>query len=447
MTSSQIDDFCDFLGDLAKKDSVKADLHGFSKEETLVVFQKGNLKNHSLSDSRHLNLRVLKGARSGCSHTKDFSLKALKECYKNALDALRVSDKEDAGHLCEKEETWPDFSAFFDPSLGQIPIEKKINCARMLDQAGQKQSPIIKSVYSCVSDFDRYDFFANSKGIRSLHRQNGVSGIAFFLAMGPKSRSQASCEQSARSYKEMDFTAIGRKAGDKALKKQNGFAPKTGRYPVVFQAGQPAGTLALQLTDFLNGKQVFEGLSLFKNSLGKKLFSEKLSLKDRPLALWGLSAKAFDGEGFATEDTPLIEKGILKNYLTGSFHAKALKAPHTKKAAWNTNNLLDTAPFHLEMTEGKASLKDWTKAIPRFIVIDFLKGMAGYNPISGDFSIESEGFLWERGEMRPICQFTVSGHIRDVFSGIVQVARDSLAHNARVKAPSFLGPELMISGK
>ena len=81
------------------------------------------------------------------------------------------------------------------------------------------------------------------------------------------------------------------------------------------------------------------------------------------------------------------------------------------------------------------------------LLVDWLKGFAGYNPVSGNFSIESEGFLWEKGEARPLCQFTVSGNIKDIFSNVLKIGNDSEIYAGSSKSPSFLLPELMIAGE
>ena len=196
----------------------------------------------------------------------------------------------------------------------------------------------------------------------------------------------------------------------------------------------------------LSGRAVFDGLSLFKGCLGKKVFSGSFSLYDEPLALWGALPRPFDGEGFAVERSALAKEGFLTNYLTNSFFAKALKAPHTKKALWREDRL-DVSASHLVMPEGDSSFEELAGAFPQTVVIDVLKGLSGYNPVSGDFSIESEGFLWEKGEPRPLCQFTVSGNIKDLFANILKIGKDSKIYNGSVKAPSFLTEGLMIAGK
>ena len=99
------------------------------------------------------------------------------------------------------------------------------------------------------------------------------------------------------------------------------------------------------------------------------------------------------------------------------------------------------------MLSGSSSIQDMTEISKEVIEVDFLKGLAGYNNISGDFSIESEGFLWSKGEARPITQFTISGNIINLFANILKVGKDSYVGSNGLKAPTFLVPELSVAGK
>ena len=447
MDNSQISQFYEWIKALAKKDSADFDLHGFCQGKNSILFQKKELKNYSYSSSRHINLRVLKGEKAGASWTKDFSKESLQDCYKRAMEGLKLSDKKERGELAQNKQ-YEDFCGFYDESFKEIPLQDKLKKAKNMNRACLGFDSKVQPVYSSVSDLDNYCFFINSKGFQSFYKSSDVSAGCYSLAVQGDSRSNGYSESYARNYESIDFKKIGSESAGKALKKLSYSIPQTKRYPVVFQAGQPVGSLLLCLADLMSGKSVFEGLSLFKNSLKKKIFSKELSLYDDPLALWGSQSRPFDGEGFSTEKTALVEKGVLQNYLTSSFFAKALKAPHTKKACWNNEKgELDISASNLLMAEGNSSFEEMTGEFPQVIVIDVLKGFAGYNAISGDFSLESEGFLQEGGEARPLCQFTVSGNIRDLFLNILKIGRDSCISAGAVKAPSFLAPELMIAGK
>ncbi|MCZ0932582.1 MAG: TldD/PmbA family protein [Oligoflexia bacterium] len=447
MKADLINSCYDWISPLAKKDGLEFDLHASSQWQTQILFQKKELKNYSYSQSRHINLRILKGDKAGTSYTKDFSKSSVEDCYERAKNSLQLTDQKTAGDLGESQ-NYQDSSDFYDKSFEDSPLESKLEKAKELNSACLNFDERVQPVYSTVSDLDAVSCFVNSKKLQSLHHINNVFASCYSLAVDQESRANGSKESHSRNYNSINFSQVGEKSAEKAIKKLNYQIPKTKKYPVIFKSGQAVSALLSRLADLMSGKSVFEGKSLFKDSLNKKLFSKSFSLYDDPLAVWGANSQLFDGEGFASEKTVLAQEGLLKNYLTSSFYAKALKAPHTKKAYWlDDKGVLDISGTNLVMSEGESSFQDLLSEFSQLVVIDYLKGRAGYNPISGDFSIESEGFLWEGGEFKPLCQFTVSGNIARLFSNILKVGNDSEIYGGSIKAPSFLTPELIIAGQ
>ena len=445
MKSDLINSCYDWIRPLAKKDGLEFDLYSASKGNTQIMFQKKELKNYSYSQSRHVNIRVLKGGKAGVSYTKDFSKGSIEDCYQRSKEGLQLTDQKTAGDL-SCHQSYQDFSDFYDESFTENSLEGKLEKAKELNSACLKFDKRVQPVSSSVSDVEEAFAFVNSRGQRSFYQRSGVFAFSYSLAVDQESRSNGFAEAHSRNY-NIDFSRIGEKSAQEAVKKLNYQIPKTKKYPVIFKSGQAVSALLSRLAELMSGKSVFEGVSLFKDSLNKKLFSDNFSLYDDPLALWGANSQTFDGEGFASEKTILAQKGFLKNYLTSSFYAKALKAPHTKKAYWLDTGVLDISGTNLVMSEGKSSFQDLLDECSQAVLIDQLKGWAGYNPISGDFSIESEGFLWEGAELKPLCQFTVSGNIAELFANILKVGNDSEIYGGCIKAPSFLSSELMIAGQ
>ena len=87
------------------------------------------------------------------------------------------------------------------------------------------------------------------------------------------------------------------------------------------------------------------------------------------------------------------------------------------------------------------------------IYVTEMKGFhAGANDISGDFSIESAGFLIEDGRAdKPVKEFTVSGNFYELLENAAAVADDlefdvTLAES-RFGSPSVLVKNLSVSGK
>ena len=447
MKQLNINQFREWIKHSAKKDSVDFDFHGFLQEKTKIVFEKQELKTCSCSEEIHLNLRVLKGDCTGTSYTKNFSKKNLEDCYERAMNSLNFSDKKEKGAL-GKSEKYKDFSQFYNEDFNSLSVGDKIKQTETMMKSALELDKRVQPVHSVVTDMSTQSFFGNSEGAQSLYKLNNVMATCDSLALQKESRSNSYSESTGRAYKDIDFKKVGREAAAKTLDKLNSDIPKTKRYPVIFQTGPAVGGLLLFLTNLMNGKAVFEGMScLKKDFLNDRIFSEQFSLYDDPFALWGFYASPFDGEGFPTEKTPLVQKGGLKNYLTNFFFSKVLKTPHTKNACWDNKGALGISASNLVMLPGENSFEDLVKEFPQVIIIDDLHGLSGYNPVSGDFSKEAEGFLWERGEKRPLHQFTVSGNIKELFSSILKVGADNTVYNGRVKAPSFLVPDLMIAGK
>ena len=270
MKECQTHQFLDWIESFAKKENTGFDFYGFHQRDTKVAFQKENLKNCSSSEERHLNLRVIKGSKAGASYTKDFSKEGLETCYQQAFNSLKLSDKEEAGSLSELE-NYKDLSGFYK-NFKDLSIEEKIHKAEEINRACWNFDKRIQPIHSVVSDRDSYHFFGNSKGLQSSYRSRDVIAYNDSLAVQDCKRANGFYEENAKSYQEIKFDKIGRESASEALKKLNYFIPKTKRYPLVFQSGQAAGSLVKRLVQFLNGKLIFEGLSLFKDSLNKKLF-------------------------------------------------------------------------------------------------------------------------------------------------------------------------------
>ena len=72
---------------------------------------------------------------------------------------------------------------------------------------------------------------------------------------------------------------------------------------------------------------------------------------------------------------------------------------------------------------------------------------AGANPISGDFSLLSKGYLIEKGErVRPVEQITVAGNFYELLKNIRAVANDLRFDVSSVASPTVDAGEMTISG-
>ncbi len=453
-TSQKTSQFIDWISPLAKKDGVEFDCHIYHTDSTDILFQQNALKNYSASTSQNFILRVLKGDKSGVSYTKNLKKESIKECYQQAMYSLTFSDKKQRGELSPSA-TYKDLSSdIYNDSISKIPLTEKIKKTQTMSQGAISFDKKIQPAHAETSDRATVVNFGNSNHHQGSYRLNGVLAFSHSLAVDKQRRSQGMVLQTAKSYDGINFKTLGERSAKKSLQKLSFVLPKTGKYPVIFNSAYASPTLVSLLLQHISGKTVYEKRSLLANRLNQQVFSDQLTLNDDPFAPWGWNTRPFDGEGFPSQKTTVVKQGVLKNYFTHSFFAKALNVSHTAHAVWSKqDNLTDTelhaSASNIIMEEGNHSFEDLLNEFPKGIIIDELKGLAGYNATSGNFSIESEGFLWTNhiNHRTALCEFTVSGNIIDVFSNILKVGNDSVIYNGSIKAPSFLIPELSIAGQ
>ena len=437
--------FYDWLKPLSKKDGIHFELYGSSTLNDSIGFTEKD-KKASQSQSQHVNLRVSQGNKTGTSFTKNFSKNSLQDCYQKAKASLYFTDSENFGFLSENQ-NFIKQTPFYHPEIAQLSLEEKQKELEKLHQFCSRFDKKIKPVLVQLKSQEQSCFFLNSLASQSDFKNSNLFVICVLIGVDGDSRSQIYSYKSCKKLAQLEPEKLGQETGQLTLNKLHSQVPDTKKYPVIFQPKEAGMTLLSSFVGLMNAKSIFDKVSVLNpSSLNKACFSPQLSIYDDPLKASGFNSQSFDGEGFVSEKTPLIENGVLKNFLSSSFYSKKMKIPHTKKALWLEDQMLISST-NLVMNPGDSSFEELLCEFPQVIVIDTLKSMAGYNPASGDFSIEAEGFLYEGTKLlHPLSQFTVSGNILDLFSNILKIENQS--HNyISVKAPAFLVPELSISGK
>jgi PmbA protein len=73
---------------------------------------------------------------------------------------------------------------------------------------------------------------------------------------------------------------------------------------------------------------------------------------------------------------------------------------------------------------------------------------AGLNSQSGNFSLQANGFMIEKGKKAtPLTLITVSGNLVDVFMNVKEVANDNELLLSSYNVPSLFIKKLTVSGK
>jgi len=195
-----------------------------------------------------------------------------------------------------------------------------------------------------------------------------------------------------------------------------------------------SGRLVSRLLGPANARSIQQGRSFWVDSIGKKLFSDKLSLIDNPLMKGGHSSRPYDGEGLASRPLPIIENGVVKNVYVDSYYGRKLgMAPTT---GGRTNLLWGTGDRDLA-----AILADVDDAI---YLTSWLGGNA--DGTTGDFSFGLRGHRVTKGELGPpIGEMNVTGNLIDLFAALIEVGNDNYAYSSTY-SPTLVFEGVQFSG-
>jgi PmbA protein len=376
-------------------------------------------------------------------------LEAYREAFKNAQFTARAADTSKQVELFSGGEAVGENEALRNESLGSLDVSEKLERARTLEEAAMAVDPRVASVpYNGYTESESEFQILNSRGVRRRQRKTSVTGYSYVLAKQGEEGRMAGESFFTRRSELFDAKEVARTAAEKAVAKLGSESPETGLYPVVIDAEVASSFLGLMLDSF-SAKSVEEKTSLFADKMGQMIASPAISFTDDPFLQDGPAARAFDSEGAPCQVTKLIDHGRLSNFLTNSVLAKRLKLPHTASAVRSAKSQLDVGTSNLIVATGDQSLQQLLAKYPRAIYItDFTGYHAGYNDGSGDFSLQSEGELWENGKrVKPLANFVTSGNIMQLLKDVEAVSSRRLHPTSSVIAPDLLVPSLSIAGK
>ncbi len=196
----------------------------------------------------------------------------------------------------------------------------------------------------------------------------------------------------------------------------------SGKFDVLFA---PHAFAAI-VDHFANNASVFSvesGLSCLNNQLGKKVADSQVTLYDDATIPNGYSSSLFDAEGTPMQRTPIIEKGILKNYLHNASTAKRYKTKSTGNAG-----LISPHAFSPILKEGNFSKEELFKGIKKGIYITNVWYTRFQNHKTGDFStIPRDGaFYIENGKIKtPLKDIRISENMLNIMKNISAIGKET----------------------
>lgn len=391
-----------------------------------------------------VSFRCLKDGRMGYASTEELSPDEAVRIVRSAHDNAASLETEEQEFLGEggREYRSPNRKPIDLPAADTL-VKKALEAQESL----YAMDPlVIDGSETQLISFRETVAIVNSRGLDLYHEvKNNVLISAAVVSDGKEMND--SYEIAFGSLNSLDFEKTVSAAVTDAKSQLGADVAPTGAYPVVF-ASKAMASLLQSFSDIFSSENVRKGLSRLKDREGERIASEAVTLLDDPFYPESPAQMPFDAEGTPTYTKAVIEKGVLKTLLYNMKSAAAMGRETSGNASRSSySSPVGISPFAMVLSAGELTEEELLRKAGNGVYINFLGGLhAGADPISGDFSLQSAGFLIENGQKtRAVKSFTVAGNFYELLQHIVALS-DTVKLTGFGGPTSFAAPAVLVEG-
>ncbi|MFX1579913.1 MAG: TldD/PmbA family protein [Promethearchaeota archaeon] len=222
----------------------------------------------------------------------------------------------------------------------------------------------------------------------------------------------------------------------------------------------PAGLFVLSsLGESILGNNVVDGVSPLGDKIGDTIASKDFSLTDSGQSSIGLKTESIDSEGLPQKNNPIIEKGVLRNYLFDSYFGNAYGLESTGNSTRGKSLFGVSMPYEskptvstkwLEVAPGKKKEEDIIESIDgkAILIRDFPLGIAHSSVATGDFScVAGSAFLVENGELKGSVEpVSIAGNFYEGYKKLREVGNNNQFLRYGIDIPTLVFDDFSIVG-
>ena len=392
------------------------------------VLEDGIVKEGTHSIEQGAGVRAISGDKTGFAYSDEIIMPALLQAS-TAARAIAKQGHEgslQAWHAGGTNSLYP----AMDP-IDRMSADDKVALLQQLDAEARQQDPRVKEVIVSLAGVHEVVMVAVSDGTLAADVRPLVRCNVTVTVEQDGRREQASSGGGGRSdyafFIEQDRAkGYAREAARQALVNLDAVAAPAGTMPVVLGPGWPGILLHEAIGHGLEGDFNRKGTSAFAGLVGQQVASPLCTVVDDGTLEGRRGSLNVDDEGIISQNTVLIEKGILKGYMQDRMNAGLMGVS-------STGNGRRESYAHLPMPRMTNTYMLAGEHDPQEIIASVEKGLYAVNFAGGQVDITSgkfvfsasEAYLIENGKItRPVKGATLIGNGPDVLQRVSMLGND-----------------------
>jgi len=319
-------------------------------------------------------------------------------------------------------------SVAIDPR--SVPVERKVALLRLANEVVRAHDPRVTQATVSYSESVQEVLIANSDGVHRTDTRVRVNFAVHVVARdGAVLESGFEAVRGTRGFEMLSEDAVqgaAQTAARRAVLNVGADPAPAGTYTVVLSS-EAGGTLIHESVGHgLEADLNLKGLSVYSGRIGEKVASELITVVDDGRDPGQRGTAAMDDEGTPTQRTVLIEKGILRTYLSDRKHAEKLGIRRSGNARReNFRHVPICRMTNTMIASGESDPEEIVRSVKDGI---FVKKMGGgqVDVVSGNFAFEvTECYRIRDGKLaEPLRGATLVGQGPKLMSEIDMVGWD-----------------------
>jgi len=405
-----------------------ADLYFEYVTTTALGVDESMIKSASQGISAGCGVRVISGERTGYAYTDDLAPEKILHAAKTA--AMIASGPAKTPEVSLKENRAHNLYPVAQPTVN-AELAAKVDLVLRADRAARAHDPRITEVRASYADELRRILVIGSDGSFAEDTQPLARMSVFVIAKGETGSAKGSAGGGGRFGLEVFQTEktpehFATEAARQAIIQLDAREAPAGEMEVVLGPGWPGILLHEAIGHGLEADFNRKQTSAFAGLLGKRVASDKCTVVDNGTVPNRRGSLNVDDEGNRTSNTVLIEKGILKGYLTDKLSSKLMKMGNTGNGRRESYEHIPMPRMtNTYMLAGEDSPEDIIRSVKRgMYAVNFGGGQVDITNGKFVFSA-SEAYMIEDGKITaPLKNATLIGNGPDVLTRVSMVGND-----------------------
>ena len=399
------------------------------------LFDDGRLKNASFDINSGFGSRLVSGDITGYANSTILNKKSIK----SSLEAIQTArsgkdifvseaNQSKVKHIKKSEKNL--YSK--ENPLNSISFDEKIELVKNIDEFLRSLDNRVQQVsVSLAGNFQSVVIFGKEGQIYKDERPLVRLNISVIVNNGKRQESGSYGTGGRWDYTRLNskdfYQAAAKKALNQAITNLDSVNTPAGEMTVVLASGWPGVLLHEAVGHGLEGDFNRKGTSAFSNMLGQKVADEQVTVVDNGAIPDRRGSLNIDDEGPITQQTILIENGILKGYLQDNMNARLMNDKPTGNGR-RESFMHQPMPrmTNTYMTNGQYEPEEIIKSVKKGLyMVNFGGGQVDIT--SGKFVFScTEGYQIEDGKIcSPIKGATLIGDGPKALNKIKMVGNDS----------------------